>query len=119
MWESEAKKLKENVRYTIFNNSGAVGVLYRLEMIDNLCRMGLSYHFEEEIKNFLGGIAMSKSSLGSDQEDLHAVSLYFRLLRQYGYKISQGIPMDQHMRPIMPLAILTMDAEYVGNAANA
>ncbi|KAF9592455.1 hypothetical protein IFM89_014945 [Coptis chinensis] len=91
MWESEAKKLKENVRSTIFNNSGAVGVLYRLDMIDNLCRMGLSYHFEEEIKNFLGGIAMSKSSLGPDQEDLHAVSLYFRLLRQYGYKISQDV----------------------------
>ncbi|KAF9596091.1 hypothetical protein IFM89_007144 [Coptis chinensis] len=91
MWESEAKKLKENVRSTIFNNLGAVGMLYRLEMIDNLCRMGLSYHFEEEIKNFLGGIAISKSSLGPDQEDLHVVSLYFRLLRQYGYKISQDV----------------------------
>ncbi|PIA50857.1 hypothetical protein AQUCO_01200259v1 [Aquilegia coerulea] len=85
-WENRAKMLKEYIRSTVFKTD-EVGLITRLEMIDNLSRLGVSYHFQEEIRKCLDSIAISKSNLKTDAEDVHAVALYFRLLRQYEYQI--------------------------------
>lgn len=65
--------------------------LDQLELIDDLQRLGLGYHFEQEIKSTLTKIYEDQSNETSEMNDLHAVALSFRLLRQHGYTVSQGL----------------------------
>ncbi|XP_022897602.1 terpene synthase 10-like [Olea europaea var. sylvestris] len=67
--------------------------LDQLELIENLQRLGISYHFENEIKQILSVInkKYSKNDQQSKIEDLYATALEFRLLRQHGFKVSEGI----------------------------
>ncbi|XP_022896311.1 (-)-alpha-terpineol synthase-like [Olea europaea var. sylvestris] len=67
--------------------------LDQLELIDNLQRLGISYHFENEIKQILSVInkKYSKNDQQSKIEDLYATALEFRLLRQHGFKVSEEI----------------------------
>lgn len=58
----------------------------RLELIDELYRLGISWHFEDEIIQILN----SSHRSGVDPTDLYSTSLGFRLLRQYGVPVSQG-----------------------------
>lgn len=67
--------------------------LAQLELIDTLQRLGVSYHFEEEINNLLKGIYLMSKDPGNGkgkENNLHATALEFRLLRQYGYWVNQG-----------------------------
>ena len=64
-----------------------------LEHIDLLQRLGLSYHFENEIKIALKGIYESSNKLCDDKwkrDNLYATALEFRLLRQHGFWVPQG-----------------------------
>ncbi|KAJ7948511.1 (-)-germacrene D synthase [Quillaja saponaria] len=64
--------------------------LEKLELIDAVQRLGLSYHFENEIDNVLQQMYESEND-GDNKEvynDLYYVALRFRLLRQQGYKAS-------------------------------
>ncbi|KAJ7981646.1 (-)-germacrene D synthase [Quillaja saponaria] len=56
----------------------------KLEFIDAIQRLGVSYHFEKEIDNVLQQIYVSET----DNHDLYYVALRFRVLRQQCYKIS-------------------------------
>ncbi|KAJ7981634.1 (-)-germacrene D synthase [Quillaja saponaria] len=56
----------------------------KLEFIDAIQRLGVSYHFEKEIDNILLQIYKSEN----ENHDLYHVALRFRLLRKQGYKIS-------------------------------
>ena len=71
----------------------AVDPLEQLELIDILQRIGLSYHFEREIKRILEGLYNTNHHGGDTwkTKNLYATSLKFRLLRQHGYGVSQGI----------------------------
>ncbi|KAH9727538.1 TPS27 [Citrus sinensis] len=64
--------------------------LDQLELIDNLQRLGLAYHFETEIENILHNIYNNKDDKWKN-ENLYATSLEFRLLRQHGYNVSQEV----------------------------
>lgn len=68
--------------------------LEQLELIDDLQKLGVSYHFEREIDNILTFTyhKLDKSNFREyDMEyDLHANALEFRLLRQHGYNVSEG-----------------------------
>ncbi len=69
----------------------AVNPLDQLQLIDTLQRLGLAYHFEDEIKRILMSISTHDSYENTRmREDLYATALEFRLLRQQGYKIPQG-----------------------------
>ncbi|KAL4309385.1 hypothetical protein GQ457_01G047520 [Hibiscus cannabinus] len=59
--------------------------LEKLELIDTLQRLGLSYHFQNETKKILEGIWSDPRK----KDNLYATALEFRLLRQHGYKITQ------------------------------
>ena len=65
--------------------------LEQLEVIDDLQRLGLGYHFEQEIKSALRKVYEDRSFEALERKDLHAAALRFRLLRQHGYEISQGL----------------------------
>ena len=58
-----------------------------LSLIDNLQRLGLDYHFEEEIDDTLRRI---QNDVDEDTDDTHAVALHFWMLRQQGYYVSSG-----------------------------
>ncbi|KAL5972845.1 hypothetical protein ACLOJK_039651 [Asimina triloba] len=64
--------------------------LDQLELIDSVERLGLGYHFEEEIKGALK--AQSAITFKEiENYDLHDTALRFRLLRQHGYEVSQDV----------------------------
>ncbi|GLT67306.1 hypothetical protein SLA2020_396240 [Shorea laevis] len=67
--------------------------LKKLELIDAMQRLGVSYHFHKEIDEILGKImqVMNQSDFkagSGEDDDLYTISLTFRLLRQHGYRIS-------------------------------
>lgn len=82
-----ASVLKENVRMLL--NKEDLDSLHKLELVDTIQRLGVSYHFEDEIKRILEAIHSSDEKLNSP--DLHATSLKFRLLRQHNFGVPQEI----------------------------
>jgi isoprene synthase len=89
-YKDRAKKLEEDVRSMIHN--GNADLLATLELIDDVQRLGLGYRFETEITRALDNFVSSKGC--NDQrigKCLHATALSFRLPRQQGYRVSQGI----------------------------
>ncbi|GMP98001.1 hypothetical protein CsSME_00046046 [Camellia sinensis var. sinensis] len=80
-----AEKLKEEVKRML---AEVVDPLGGLEMIDDLQRLGVFYHFEDEIKRGLDNI---RNDDKWNNEDLHSTALQFRLLRQHGYNIPQEV----------------------------
>ncbi|XP_039016299.1 terpene synthase 10-like [Hibiscus syriacus] len=60
--------------------------LEKLELIDTLQRLGLSYHFQKETKRILESI---RSEISWKKDNLYATALEFRLLRQHGYNVTQ------------------------------
>ncbi|XP_010502465.1 PREDICTED: 1,8-cineole synthase 1, chloroplastic isoform X2 [Camelina sativa] len=68
--------------------------LEQLELIDDLQKLGVSYHFELEINDILTNFHHENGNYtwkGDKEEDLHATALKFRLLRQHGFDVSENI----------------------------
>ncbi|KAF8035608.1 hypothetical protein BT93_C1597 [Corymbia citriodora subsp. variegata] len=66
--------------------------LQKLNLIDQIQRLGIAYLFEIEIDQQLEQIHRSYFEFHrGDEDDLHTVALLFRLLRQQGYTISSEI----------------------------
>ncbi|KAI9085911.1 hypothetical protein K1719_031988 [Acacia pycnantha] len=86
-YEEESRKLREQVRIIL---SETVNPLDQLVLIDTLQRLGLNYHFKEEINKILGNVYNNVDNFKSEQ-NLHAIALEFRLLRQHGYDISTDV----------------------------
>ncbi|KAM3291295.1 terpineol synthase, chloroplastic [Capsicum chacoense] len=78
-------ELKKEVKTMLSNRN--MKQLEQLEIIDNLHRLGLCYHFEDEIYSILNNL----SGKTSKRDHLYAKALEFRLLRQHGFNISQEI----------------------------
>ncbi|KAL1080666.1 hypothetical protein V6Z11_D09G008600, partial [Gossypium hirsutum] len=89
LYKERASKLKEEVRM-MFDN--VVDPLEKLELIDALQRLGLSYYFEDEIRKTLKNISNNLSSnVAWKKDNLYATSLEFRLLRKHGYEVNQDV----------------------------
>ena len=66
--------------------------LDQLELIDVLQRLGIYYHFKDEIKRILNSIYNQYNRHEECQkDDLYTTALEFRLLRQHGYDVPQGV----------------------------
>nr|XP_048328535.1 valencene synthase-like [Ziziphus jujuba var. spinosa] len=85
--QQQVEELKEEVKGLIMKYSHKKP-LQKLELIDAIQRLGVSYHFEREINEALEKIYNSYGFLVEEDDDLYAISLWFRLLRQHGYYIS-------------------------------
>ncbi|KAJ9178991.1 hypothetical protein P3X46_010826 [Hevea brasiliensis] len=81
-------KLKEEVSKMVINSQEMTKPIDQVELIDTLQRLGLGYHFQDEIKTTLVSIFHGSSEM---EEDLHATALQFRLLRQHGFHVPQEI----------------------------
>uniref|UniRef100_F6I5S8 (-)-alpha-terpineol synthase n=2 Tax=Vitis vinifera TaxID=29760 RepID=F6I5S8_VITVI len=85
----QLEKLKGDVKMML----GQVGEpLHQLELIDTLQRLGIHYHFGEEIKRILHSIYNNYNRNDTWKNgDLYATALEFRLLRQHGYHVPQDV----------------------------
>ncbi|XP_043720091.1 alpha-terpineol synthase, chloroplastic-like isoform X2 [Telopea speciosissima] len=88
-YKSQTKKLEDEVRLRL--DDGAMEQLGLLELIDDIERLGLRYLFEENIKKALDTIVCLEDIEKRTKESLHATALRFRLLRQHGYEMNQGM----------------------------
>ncbi|KAL4326249.1 hypothetical protein GQ457_11G029860 [Hibiscus cannabinus] len=85
-FNEQATRLIGEVRMTL---EKAMEPLEKLELIDTLQRLGLSYHFQNEIKRILEGIRSDQGECSWKKHNLYATALEFRLQRQHGYKVTQ------------------------------
>ncbi|XP_048328094.2 (-)-germacrene D synthase-like isoform X1 [Ziziphus jujuba] len=85
--QQHVEELKEEVKGLVMKYSQKK-TLQKLELIDAIQRLGVSYHFEREINEVLEKIYSSYGFHDEEDGDLYAISLWFRLLRQHGYYIS-------------------------------
>ena len=87
--EGELQRLREEVRKMLTETPDEFPG--KLDMIDTIQRLGVSYHFESEIEASLQKIFDAYSELNhKDGNDLHTIALRFRLLRQKGFRASCG-----------------------------
>ncbi|KAJ0962157.1 hypothetical protein J5N97_029985 [Dioscorea zingiberensis] len=84
---TEVVLLKEEVRCLINKENMLVA---RLKLVDDVLRLGLGHHFGQEIKHVLISISI-KNAVSAMKEDLYAMALFFRLLRQHGLHVSQDV----------------------------
>nr|GEX10034.1 (-)-beta-pinene synthase, chloroplastic-like [Tanacetum cinerariifolium] len=93
---ARSRTLKEVVRTMILKANGNENPLSALNLVDDLQRLGISYHFLDEISSVLENIYLNfyRSDEKWTNMDLNFRSLGFRLLRQHGYHIPQEIFKD-------------------------
>ncbi|KAI9377282.1 hypothetical protein POPTR_019G045300v4, partial [Populus trichocarpa] len=78
--------LKENVKDMLM--ASKKDTVEHIEFINLLCRLGVSYHFDDEIENSLKEIFDDLPHLLEKHDfDLYTLSLLFRVLRQHGFKM--------------------------------
>ncbi|CAA2975160.1 terpene synthase 10-like [Olea europaea subsp. europaea] len=86
-YKTRASEMKMQVKMML---DETMEPLDQLELIDNLERLGISYHFEDEIEQILAFINRKYSKSKEPKiKDLYATALEFRLLRQHGFNVSQ------------------------------
>ncbi|KAL2495305.1 Monoterpene synthase [Forsythia ovata] len=84
-----AENLKEKMRIIISEMEDQPD---QLGLIDNLQRLDVSYHFQDEIKKILDHIHLitNKDYDNQNEKDMYSTALKFRILRQNGYQVPQG-----------------------------
>ncbi|PIN14350.1 (-)-germacrene D synthase [Handroanthus impetiginosus] len=88
--EEQLEKQKEEVRKLL--DATEDDSVHKMEMIDAIQRLGVGYHFEKEIDNYLQYILHHQiATIGKLGNDLHKVALRFLLLRQNGYYVSSDV----------------------------
>ncbi|KAL3617313.1 hypothetical protein CASFOL_038858 [Castilleja foliolosa] len=63
----------------------------QLEFIDDLQRLGISYHFDGKIKHILNHIYDDDDQRFCFKKDLHSTALEFKILRQHGFSVPQDV----------------------------
>ncbi|KAL4291032.1 hypothetical protein GQ457_14G010580 [Hibiscus cannabinus] len=89
-YAKQVEELKGKVKMVLNDIVEHDRLLDQLEMIDNLQRLGVAYHFDDEINNMLGNI-FENSNNQMRKKNLHATALEFRLLREYGFHSSPEV----------------------------
>lgn len=93
VWEMYSKEndvLKEKVRTMLV--AAGTKPMQKINLINTIERLGLSYHFREEIEYQLEDLFHSHANPEhiAKECDLFNTALSFRIFRQHGYKISCG-----------------------------
>ncbi|XP_057812515.1 terpineol synthase, chloroplastic-like [Salvia miltiorrhiza] len=63
----------------------------QLELIDDLQKLGICYHFNHQINQVLNHIYLEQKYCNNSERDLSSTALAFRLLRQHGFRVSQEV----------------------------
>ncbi|KAL2466456.1 Alpha-humulene/(-)-(E)-beta-caryophyllene synthase [Abeliophyllum distichum] len=62
-----------------------------MNLIETLERLGISYHFADEIEELLERFFNLNTNYEDEAYDLYTVALHFRLFRQHGHRISCAV----------------------------
>ncbi|WOH13093.1 hypothetical protein DCAR_0832602 [Daucus carota subsp. sativus] len=87
-YERMVSKLREEVKYLLSNT---LGIWEKLELIDNMEKLGLAYLFESEIKSVLDELVSNHNHSFTGEKKLYNTALLFKLLRKHGYTVSQDV----------------------------
>lgn len=80
-----------------------------VKFIDTLLRLGVSYHFENDIEMQLERIFNSQENLfHKDDYDLNSTSIAFRVSRLHGFKMSCGKDKDTDKFKINGVELLAL-----------
>ncbi|KAI0508094.1 hypothetical protein KFK09_014228 [Dendrobium nobile] len=95
----------------------ATDPLQTLELIDSIQCLGVAYHFQKEINDILRRV----HTINIDDDDLYAIALHFRLLRQERYHITSDMleKAKTFSRVHLELLICKMDPSLVLMVRNA
>ncbi|KAH0739191.1 hypothetical protein KY290_037896 [Solanum tuberosum] len=86
----EFEELKEKVKKMLVETPD--NTTQKLVLIDTIQRLGVAYHFKNEIKTSIQNIFdESKQSKNEDDDDLYVVALRFRLVRQQRHYMSSDV----------------------------
>ncbi|MED6119733.1 hypothetical protein PIB30_014340 [Stylosanthes scabra] len=96
IYEDLNRNLKEEVRRMIIRqkrDSNGEEMWHKLDLIDDVKRLGLSYQFEKDIEETLDRFVSTSTISGNfvNTKSLHQAALSFRLLREYGYDVSPDV----------------------------
>ncbi|KAK4398461.1 Beta-caryophyllene synthase [Sesamum angolense] len=86
--KEKLQKRKEMVRKVL--NQTPDDSSHKLELIDAIQRLGVGYHFEEEIGKSLKCNFDNYWECNNKDDNVRSVALRFRLLRQQGFAVSPG-----------------------------
>ncbi|KAI3906642.1 hypothetical protein MKW98_009550 [Papaver atlanticum] len=84
-----SENLKEKVKLMFADQVCRGSLSSTLKLINVIQRLGVSYHFDGEIRASLDTI--NKKNYGWEKDDLFTRALRFRLLRQHRYEVSQDV----------------------------
>ncbi|XP_049408723.1 sesquiterpene synthase 12-like [Solanum stenotomum] len=82
----EVDEYKETIRKMLVE--APEGSQQKLVLIDAIQRLGVAYHFDNEIETSIQNIFYASQQ---NDDNLHVVSLCFRLVRQQGYYMSSDV----------------------------
>ncbi|KAK8464043.1 hypothetical protein PHAVU_011G107933 [Phaseolus vulgaris] len=86
-YEDRAQQLQEEVRKMVKDENSDMWL--KLELINDVKRLGLSYHYDKEIgETLLRFHSSARFSATIVHRSLHETALCFRLMREYGYDVS-------------------------------
>ncbi|OEL27048.1 (E)-beta-farnesene synthase [Dichanthelium oligosanthes] len=85
--KEKAQAKKEEVRRIVLD-AATFDLERKLDIVDALQRLGVDYHYQEEIDELLRAVYNDKDG-GSD--DLYVTSLRFYLLRKHGYAVVSDV----------------------------
>ncbi|CAI0374733.1 unnamed protein product [Linum tenue] len=90
--DDQQRELLENVKAMLLS-AAPTTTSEKLKLIDVVERLGIGYHFEEEIEEQLRQIYHHGNHHPNnvDDDDLFTVALHFRLLRQHGYNVPSDV----------------------------
>ena len=89
-YSKTVEELKNDVRNLL--TAPETNMIDTMNLIDTLERLGISYHFENEIEEKLQHYFHLNTNYQDDEVyDLCTVALHFRLFRQHGHPISTGM----------------------------
>ncbi|KAI7733443.1 hypothetical protein M8C21_002263 [Ambrosia artemisiifolia] len=95
-YKTASNNFKERVRNIISKETSVENPSRTLELVDDFLRLGISYHFKDEISRVLKMIHNCYFAVPErwNTMNLNLKALGFRLLRQHGYQIPQEIFYD-------------------------
>nr|CAB3495950.1 unnamed protein product [Digitaria exilis] len=98
--EGERARVKEGeVRHIVRDAfASSSDMAPKLELVDTLQRLGVGYHFKDEIDGLLRDVHHrdthqhnQEGVCGDDADELYVTSLRFYLLRKHGYRVSSDV----------------------------
>ncbi|CAN0896599.1 Probable terpene synthase 3 [Linum grandiflorum] len=85
-WNEEIQVLKSEVKMMLVEETKSAK---RLDLVDTIQRLGISYHFEPEIEQLVQQ-EIDEINPSANDDGLHKVALRFRILRQHGHNARPG-----------------------------